>query len=243
MNGSGLFDILIIATIAVFLIFRLRAALGRRVGHSPPPEAPRPEAEGPADTPADKVVRLPDRAPEAGGEPHAGAADADTPPPLRPDGAAAPARAPSAPGVAQLKTLDPAFDEDRFLEGARAAFETILEAFSAGKKDELRYLLADDVYEGFAGEIDRRAENGETLETTLVAFRSAEILAALAREHAAAVTVMFVTEQINVRRDAEGNSIDGGERRAAQIRDVWTFGRDPRSRDPNWLLVETRNEP
>ena len=240
MEGTGIIDILIIATVAVFLIFRLRAVLGRRVGHAPPPETARPEAE----EPVENVVRLPERQADAGGpdERPAGAADADTPPPLRPDGAPAAPAAPQAPGVASLKTVDPEFDEDRFLDGARAAFEAILEAFSAGKKDELRFLIAGDVYDRFAADIDRRAERGETLETTLVAFRSADILAAHAQERLMRITVKFVTEQIGVRRNAEGESIDGGDRRIARVQDVWTFGRNPQSGDPNWVLLDTRTE-
>lgn len=240
MEGTGFIDILIIATVAVFLIFRLRAVLGRRVGHAPPPETARPEAE----EPVENAVRLPERQADGGppDERPAGAGDADRPPPLRPDGAPAAPAAPQAPGIAGLKKVDPGFDEERFLDGARAAFETILEAFSAGKKDELRFLIAGDAYDLFAAEIDRRAERGETLETTLVAFRSAEIMAALADEKLARITVKFVTEQIGVRRNAEGESIDGGERRTARLQDIWTFGRNPQSGDPNWVLLDTRPE-
>ena len=49
----------------------------------------------------------------------------------------------------------------------------------------------------------------------------------------------FVSEQINVTRDAKGETIDGAETRVESITDLWTFARNTRSRDPNWTLVAT----
>jgi predicted lipid-binding transport protein (Tim44 family) len=53
------------------------------------------------------------------------------------------------------------------------------------------------------------------------------------------VTVRFVSDQVNVTRDAEGNILDGDPEQLAEIVDLWTFARDTSSRDPNWELVST----
>lgn len=237
MENSGFLDILILAMIAAFLVFRLRAALGRRTGRQRPPEGLPREAGDSGDT----VIQLPDRQADSG-KAKAGARPrgAGEPPPLPEEEAAE--QAPSAPGVAQLKIADPAFDEEKFLEGAHIAFETVVEAFAAGDKAQLEALLADDVFAQFAEEIDRRAAAGEVHETTLVSFAATEILSAQATDGRAAVTVRFVTEQVNLVRDAEKEIVAGDERTVRKIADVWTFARDTRSEDPNWRLVETRSE-
>ena len=53
-------------------------------------------------------------------------------------------------------------------------------------------------------------------------------------------TVKFVTDQINVTRDAKGNVIDGDPEHPLEVIDIWTFARNTRSRNPNWTLIETR---
>jgi predicted lipid-binding transport protein (Tim44 family) len=53
------------------------------------------------------------------------------------------------------------------------------------------------------------------------------------------VTVKFVTEQVNVTRDADGNVVDGEAAKVTVLTDLWTFARDTRNRDPNWALVRT----
>jgi predicted lipid-binding transport protein (Tim44 family) len=104
----------------------------------------------------------------------------------------------------------------------------------------LRPLLADDVFNGFAGAIDQRKAAGQTLDTQLIAIRSAELADAQLRGSNARVSIRFVSEQVNVVRDATGNVIEGDPGTAEEVIDIWTFERDTRSTDPNWTLVETR---
>ena len=49
----------------------------------------------------------------------------------------------------------------------------------------------------------------------------------------------FVTEQIEVVRDAAGEVVSGNPSRVATVTDIWTFARNTRSRNPNWTLVAT----
>ena len=53
-------------------------------------------------------------------------------------------------------------------------------------------------------------------------------------------SVRFVSEQVNVVRDADGKELEGDSTSAEEVVDIWTFERDTRSSDPNWTLVETR---
>lgn len=225
MQGSGLLEIVLLAMVAGFLVLRLRRVLGRRTGHQPPPERFPREVDDSGDT----VIQLPDRgrndddAPEGAGPP---------PPP--------PVGEPS--GMTQIKIADPSFKENEFLDGARMAFEMILDTFAEGDKKRLKSLLAPAVYQGFADEIDRRERAGERLETTLVSFVLADIVNAAMVGRKARLTVKFMTEQVNVLRDSDDKVVEGDASVVAKITDIWTFERDTRSRDPNWQLVETRSE-
>ena len=204
---------LIFAAIAVFVILKLRSVLGTRTGFEKKNEP------APADS-RDKVIPMPDRrqqeAPPVG----------DAKPAM--DG-----------GVAAIRRVDPSFDPDRFIDGAKMAFEMILTAFAKGEEKTLEPLLAPNVFESFAADIRRRKEAGETRETTLAGIRSARLHEARLEGRDARVTVLIVSEQTNVTRDSAGNVIDGDPKAVETVSDLWTFSRDTRSRDPNWQLFET----
>lgn len=234
MNGGGfqLLDIILLAVIAGFLVLRLRSVLGKRTGHQERLDpmaafrARQQQNDQPAPDGEETVVRFPGGE-EADATSSLGKAD------LPKDAT------PLAKGLAAIREADRGFSPQDFAGGARAAFEMILAAYAKGDLKTLRPLLANEVFEEFAGAIKSREQAGETLETTLVGITSAEIAEAELQGKTAFVTVKFVSEQINVTRDAKGVVIDGAETRVESITDLWTFARNTRSRDPNWTLVAT----
>jgi len=230
---GGYLDILILAMLAAFIIFRLRSVLGRRTGHERPSGDPfsrgmerekKPADKKPSDKKSrarDNVVSLPERD-EAGKE--------------------KPAKEPSTPlekGIAAIEAADRSFEEAEFLDGAKSAFEMIVTSFAMGDLGKVKGFLAKDVYENFADAVEERLKAKETLETTVVGFKAASIIEARTAERHAHVTVKFVSEQINATRDRNGEVIDGDPETPVDVTDIWTFARDTRSRDPNWALVET----
>lgn len=222
-DGFQYFDIIIFAMIAAFLVLRLRSVLGRRTGTEKPREF-RPLAK--RDAAGNNVVSLPDPA-------RAREELAPTP-----DG---PRAATPAAGLAQIRAADPAFDPDGFAQGARGAFEIIVNAFARGDAAALRPLLSDEVYERFAEAIRHRVEAKETLETQLVTIKSADIDEAQLNGQTAFVTVKFVSDQINATRAADGKVVEGEPEHVVEKSDFWSFVRNTRSQDPNWLLVATRS--
>ncbi|MEX2631791.1 MAG: Tim44/TimA family putative adaptor protein [Tistlia sp.] len=225
-------DILFFAAIAAFLVLRLRNVLGKRTGHQSGELDPFRDRQGrtTGDKPADeKVVRLPDgrAAPEEAAEEEVAMPEPDRP---------------GAKGVAAIRAQDPAFDEEQFLQGARAAFEMIVMNFAEGNAKALRPLLADEVYKDFAGAIEQRAQRAETLDTTLVSIDKAELGEAEVQGRTAFVSVRFVSQQVNVTRDSEDRIVDGDPNEIETIRDIWTFARNVKSRDPNWKLVATQSQ-
>jgi len=222
--GTEILEILLFAAIAGFLIWRLRSVLGRRTGHeSAEPDRYPSNGERSVDA-LDNVVHLPSRGEE---EPPALDIDPDSP---------------VGKGLREIQAADRSFDPAQFVEGARTAFEMIVDGFAAGDLSQVEPFLNEDVHQDFAGAIAAREEAGETLETTLVSFRSVEVLEARLEGRTALVTIKFVTEQTSVVKDSEGRIVDGDPAAISEITDIWTFSRDTRSRDPNWVLVETASE-
>ena len=56
------------------------------------------------------------------------------------------------------------------------------------------------------------------------------------------INVNFVSEQVNVVRNADGQIADGNPNEVQKVVDLWTFRRDTKSGDPNWLLIKTESE-
>jgi len=227
-GGIPFLDIILFALIAAFLVLRLRSVLGRRDGHQGPTRDPVGTSSR-RDGADDNVVRLPDRSDPL--------ADDDLAQALEdaPSGAGTPMEA----GLAQIKIADPRFDSNEFVSGARIAFEMVLVSFAASDTDMLRPLLSPEVFGNFSQSILDREQAGETMETTLVGIRTAELVEAYMAGRTAHITVKFVSEQITVIRDEAGEVIEGDPTVVTQVIDFWTFARDTRNRDPNWILVAT----
>ena len=60
------------------------------------------------------------------------------------------AASPLAAGFEKLAQADPAFSPREFLEGAKLAYEMIVEAFAKGDKPALKNLLSKEVFDGFS---------------------------------------------------------------------------------------------
>jgi predicted lipid-binding transport protein (Tim44 family) len=240
------YDIILIGLIAIFLILRLRAVLGKRTGNERPPTRdpftrptppPAPSGNTPrlGDAPAgnDNVVSLP-------------GSSTSTPRPSNatsgPGGIRATVLPAASPGVAAIRGADPTFQPMAFADGARAAFTTIVEAFAKGEMQSLRSLLDGPTFASFEAAIRGRNERHEKAETTLIGFEASDISAAELQGGNAQVTVRFVTEQINVVRNAEGQIAEGNPNEVQKVIDLWTFRRDTKSNDPNWVLIKTESE-
>jgi predicted lipid-binding transport protein (Tim44 family) len=213
--------IVILALVALFIGLRLYSVLGERTGHE----------QQPILKPADPDARVEPRVTQ----PPVAQPTAENPGDL--------AYVPLAgPGVRAILAADPSFDVARFLEGAKAAYRLILEAFWKGDLDTLKPHVDQHVYETFAGAVEQRNKDGLTLENRLVTIEQAVISEATVERSVAMLTVRFEADIAAVTRNSEGQVVAGSLSDAVQTRDLWTFRRDLASRDPNWLLIETDEE-
>lgn len=209
-------EIVLLAMVALFVGLRLYAVLGRRTGHEQQPVT-RPDAVPGIETPTPLAETVRD--------------------PVDSSGFVYEERA--APGVRAIIAADNSFDVGRFLDGAQSAYRMILEAFWKSDRETLDQYVAAEVREPFLAAIAEREAAGQTLDNRLVAIERAVIKDARMEGRVASIEVQFDADIAAITRDAEGNVVGGSLSDAIQTHDVWTFRRDLRSGDPNWLLVET----
>ena len=136
-------------------------------------------------------------------------------------------------GLAAVKARDPAFDIEKFLEGARSAYQLIVKAFATGDRTTLTGLLAPQVMASFeaamaAREAEGRSESIEFVHSPRVDVEDSNVEGDVAR-----IRVRFLGEFTSRAKAADGEETSD-ERRTAE---TWTFERDLSTRDPNWTLV------
>ena len=138
------------------------------------------------------------------------------------------------------------FDDEaqkEFLKGAKIAYETIITDFSDNDNKLIasKPLLSKEIYEEFNKALKDRSNRGHYAEITFIGIKSADIKEHKKIDKALQVTVDFVSEIITCIRDKEKKIVSGSPDKIKTIYDTWTFSRDMRSNNPNWLLVNTLN--
>jgi predicted lipid-binding transport protein (Tim44 family) len=227
LSGSD-FDptIFVFAALAAFVVWKLWSVLGVRV-----------DREGPASDRASPARRL-GPAPTAQ-SPAFTQAPASAP--LAADRWKGLAESGSAGwrGLDQIAAADRGFSAPAFVDGAKKAYEMIVEAFAKGDRDTLRNLLSTEVFDSFSGEISAREQRGDAADAHVVSIDSATVEDAKVELRKAQITLRFVVKLQSIRRDSAGAVIEGDPERPLEIVDLWTFARDVAARDPNWKLVAT----
>ncbi|TKT82799.1 Tim44/TimA family putative adaptor protein [Aquamicrobium sp. LC103] len=221
----------LVAAIVIFL--QLRNVLGRRTGNERQPFDPYSSSrQGEAETSSssENVVSLPRRKAGEGENAYAAIEEfAKTGTDLN-------------KGLRAIKDADPSFEPKTFVEGAKMAYEMIVMAYADGDRKTLKNLLSREVYDGFVAAIADRESRSEKIQSSFVGIDKADIVAAEMKGGEAHITLRVVSELISATRDNAGEVIDGDPETVAEVKDVWTFARDTRSRDPNWKLVATEAE-
>ena len=188
-----IFDIIVFAGIAVFLVFRLRGVLGKRTGFEKKPNS--------------GVSAQPTKTTET---------TANTIPELEEK-------------IAKLKTAYETindFNHKNFLEGAKSAFETIINAFNKGDKKTLKKLVTEDVFKSFEEAIDAKNIDSDYQFYSLNIERIEKVFV---EGNRIKICIKFISEQFK----------NNDENTVVKKQDSWTFEKTISSKDPNWLLSST----
>jgi predicted lipid-binding transport protein (Tim44 family) len=134
--------------------------------------------------------------------------------------------------LAAIKSKQPDFDPTKFLSGARAAYEQIVKAYAEGDRETLKPLLAAEVMDNFeqamaSREAAGRSEKVEFLTPPRLDLEKVDVVGDLAK------AVVRILAEVRTRtKDERGEGVD--DRRTAEL---WTFEREVKSANPNWLLT------
>lgn len=118
------------------------------------------------------------------------------------------------------------FDHRKFLESAKFAFETIINAFNEGDKKTLKNLLTKEAFLSFEQAIDNQDNNPNFQFYSLVVDAVEDVIA---EKETINITLKFTSEQFR----------DNDESTIIKKQDVWTFQKKINSRSPNWFLSST----
>ncbi len=118
------------------------------------------------------------------------------------------------------------FDHKNFIEGAKLAFETIINSFNKGDKKSLKNLLTKDVYQIFEKEINQKNIDPES---QFFSLNIEKIENVVVEKGIIKISIKFISEQFK----------NNDESTVVKKQDVWTFEKPTKSKNPNWLLSST----
>ena len=191
------FDLIIFAGIAVFLVFRLRKVLGKRTGFEK--QHKKQHTNSSEKESNQKNFETTSNIPELDDN------------------------------FIELKKAYDAldnFDHINFLEGAKIAFENIINAFNEGDKSTLKNLLTKETFSTFSLAIEGKQNDQESqvLSLNVEKIESVEV-----DKETITIKIKFISEQFK----------NNDESTAIKKEDVWSFKKPIKSKNPNWLLSST----
>lgn len=139
--------------------------------------------------------------------------------------------------IEQIRKIDPNFSLQKFLNGAKAAFEMVLTAFASNNRNTLKDLLDNDVYKQFINEIDNRIKNNIVLDLTLVALPLIKIEDIQFKNNKVSIDVLYGSQQINLLKNSIGEIVEGDPSQIDHIEDIWTFAKELNGKE-TWKLVK-----
>lgn len=208
-------QLILLALIAAFFVYRLYGVLGTRDGYEPAKKpVPAPTRSKPDVQDEDEYDEIEDYAEKNS---HAFYA------------------------LKSIQNHDPSFSPKEFLSGARAAYEMILSAYNGGDISDIRGFVSDEISEAFDGIIADREAKGLTVDSTILGIRDLAISDAVfdPKTGECEVIVNFHAEMRALVRDSAGEIVEGDEKKVQHQHDTWAFARNVKSDDPNWVLVDT----
>ena len=214
-------QIFILAAVAIFLFWRLRAVLGSRDGFektikeikesSDVVSNPEVISEAKNDSPDDDIVDYVEE------------------------------NSKNAQVFKKMKEFDSEFSVNKFVSGAKMAYEIILMAFERGDTEKLKTLLEKKVLTSFKSVIDKRKKDGFIVDAKFIGMRDIRIINASFSQKTkiADVTLSFKSEITTVVRDSKGSIIEGHPDEIKKQKDTWVFSKNLSDKSPIWFLKST----
>ena len=141
----------------------------------------------------------------------------------------------------KMKEFDSDFSVNKFVSGAKMAYEIILMAFERGDTEKLKTLLEKKVLTSFKSVIDKRKKDGFIVDAKFIGMRDIRIINASFSQKTkiADVTLSFKSEITTVVKDSKGAIIEGHPDEIKKQKDTWVFTKNLSDKSPVWFLKST----
>ena len=144
--------------------------------------------------------------------------------------------------IQAIKEKDGNFILMDFMQDVEKVYDIIIQAFDKNDQAALRELTSDQVFTFFVNKITSRQQQEQTQETTVVSMDSKTIYRASLKSNVAEIGVKFVSKQISLLKDTQGNIIKGDKSRSDIVEDAFVFRRDITSHSPAWKIISINED-
>ncbi len=143
----------------------------------------------------------------------------------------------------KLKSIDPNYDEEIFLENSKSALKIILEAYAQGSTRVLSDLLDIEMMKKFVNLIVSRENLKQQAEINVLKIKSATVEDIKIINNNAEIEVKFIAEIILNVMDQKQKIIFGHQNKIENLTTTWIFKRNLKAPDPTWKLINVDNIP
>ena len=147
----------------------------------------------------------------------------------------------SADAFKKMKEFDNDFSVNKFVSGAKMAYEIILMAFEKGDLEKLKNLLEKKVLQSFKSVIDKRRKDGFVVDAKFIGMRDIRIINATFSQKTkiADVTLTFKSEITTVVKNSKGKIVEGNPDEIKKQKDTWVFTKNLSKKTQIRLLKTT----
>ena len=227
MNNFPFIDIFILAMIAVFIINRLRNSLGKKTGNET--DIAQKFSQKPSkfteSNPDKEIEKSKNQVKEAKNIIlHKNSSINEK--------------------LNNIVKVDPSFTVENFIDGAKKAFEYILVKYSENDLKSLKNLLAPQILTNFTDQIKLRQKQKQILGITILKIDDPEIIdVSIVKNKQCFIKLEFKSQQVQTTKDSNNKVIDGNDNLILNISELWTFSKEIKNKNPNWILekIEENN--
>lgn len=130
-------------------------------------------------------------------------------------------------GIAQIKALDPTFDKNQFLAGAKSAYTMFYDACNNRDEESLDALTAPRLFDEV---IDKLEAAGKDYQTKITSVDDVKIVDSKVHGRAILIDVKYTAKQSDKPKAA-----------AKKVEQIWTWAKPVGTEDPNWELESISN--
>ena len=143
--------------------------------------------------------------------------------------------------IEKILKADPQFQVNEFLSGSTTFFKMVLESFANGNVENIAQYLKPSVLKSFKIAINERLNEKETEIIELNSIQKNEIRSVSITKTSIKINVLFETFQVRALMNKDSKVIDGDKDNEILVKDEWVFERKINSKNPNWILIETKS--